>query len=126
MRQAVTKWSPAPSTIVVSSFVKMTLRARTATLLDVYREHDRHGFVATIAAHVLHRINQPAFLAGVRARGEYLRVQLERLAADCDAVVQVRGALADLLDEVRNPVSELLGLPVPGASLRELARIGAG
>ena len=33
-----------------SEFVKMTLRARTATRLDVYREHDRHGFVAAIAA----------------------------------------------------------------------------
>jgi hypothetical protein len=35
-------------------------------------------------------------------------------------------AVADLLDEVRGPLSELLGQPVPGASVRKLAAIATG
>lgn len=35
-------------------------------------------------------------------------------------------ALADVLDQVRAPLSELLGLPVPGASIRKLAAISVG
>lgn len=35
-------------------------------------------------------------------------------------------ALADALDQVRGPLSELLGLPVPGASIRKLAAISVG
>lgn len=35
-------------------------------------------------------------------------------------------ALADALDQVRGPLSELLGLPVPGASIRKLAAISTG
>jgi hypothetical protein len=35
-------------------------------------------------------------------------------------------ALADVLDDLRAPLSELLGLPVPGASIRKLAAISAG
>jgi hypothetical protein len=35
-------------------------------------------------------------------------------------------ALADALDQVRGPLSDLLGQPVPGASLRKLAAVSTG
>ncbi len=47
--------------------------------------------VASVAAAVLARIAQPAFLAGVRARGAYLHARLRALAASSSRVREVRG-----------------------------------
>lgn len=47
--------------------------------------------VASVAAAVFARIAEPAFLAGVRARGEYLHARLHALAAASQRVREVRG-----------------------------------
>lgn len=47
--------------------------------------------VASVAAAVFARIAEPAFLAGVRARGEYLHARLHALAAASPRVSEVRG-----------------------------------
>ncbi|HEU5208851.1 MAG TPA: acetylornithine/succinylornithine family transaminase [Longimicrobiales bacterium] len=48
--------------------------------------------VATVAAAVVARIADPAFLGRVRALGDYLHEQLRELAASCPSIVDVRGA----------------------------------
>lgn len=48
--------------------------------------------VATVAAAVVARIADPAFLGRVRALGDYLHEQLRELTASCPSIVDVRGA----------------------------------
>jgi len=48
--------------------------------------------VASVAATVLARIAEPAFLLRVRELGEYLHARLHELAAGCASVVDVRGS----------------------------------